>query len=330
MRFLFCFVVLLATSAEAAEHEFKIATLAPEGSTWWKVLKEADKRLDDLSGGRVRFKIYAGGVAGDEPVAVRKMRLGQLQGAGMTSVGLAEIQPALLALQAPGLYQNWKELDDVRNHLSEQFKSLLGEKGFVVLTWVDVGFNRMFTNVRITKPEDMKALKPWCWTQDGVYRAYYAKAGANAVLVGVPEVLPGLQTGLIDSFSAPPLVAVSMQWFSRAKFMLDVPQNATIGAIVLKKSAVDKLSAADQLILTQVGRELGDKLAAAVRADNEASMEAIRKAGITVVTADVAAKQAWQALGEQSSDQAAADGVYPKALLQEIRRVVRGLRVAVK
>ena len=87
----------------------KIATLAPEGSTWWQILKDADKRIRELTNGTVKIRLYAGGVAGDEPDVVRKMRVGQLHGGALTSVGLSEIQPELMVLQAPGVIQSWEE-----------------------------------------------------------------------------------------------------------------------------------------------------------------------------------------------------------------------------
>jgi TRAP-type transport system periplasmic protein len=328
MRVIFLVGLFLSLPLAAAEHEIKMATLAPEGSTWWRVFKEADTRLKQLTNGRVELKVYGGGVAGDEPVVVRKMRLGQLHAAAMTSVGMAEIQPALLALQAPGLFQSWQELDKVRSRLSDPLKALLAEKGFVVLSWGDVGFNRLFSNIKVQKPQDLKSLKPWCWTQDGVYRTYYTQAGVHPVMVGVPEVLPGLQTGLLDSFSSPPLVAVAMQWMHKAKYMLDVPLNVTIGAVILKKSAIDKLSPQDQQALHQVSNEIGQKLARAVREDNDTAVQAIQKSGMQIVSVDPTTKALWQNLGEEAADKAAKDGVYPMSLLQDIRRVIKEVRVA--
>lgn len=309
-------------------YDIKIATLAPEGSTWWKLFKEFDAKLRAASSGRIRIKLYAGGVAGDESVVVRKMRLGQLQGAAITSVGMAEIAPDVLALQAPGLFRNWEELDQVRNLLAARFSQLVEDKGFTVALWGDVGFNRFFSATPVATPADLKKTKPWGWTLDGSYRAYYEQAGVNAVLTGVPEVLPGLQTGLLNAFSAPPLVAVSMQWFSHAKYMMDLPLNVTIGAVVMKKSVMDGMSPEDQAIFSQACRDIGVKLAAAVRHDHDTAVNAIKSSGIQLTAVNDAAKQAWMGLAEASANRAASNGVYSRAVLDEIRTALKSARLA--
>ncbi len=60
----------------------KFATLAPEGSTWMNVMKEYDRQIRKESSGRLAFKIYPGGVQGDEKDVLRKIKLGQLHSAG--------------------------------------------------------------------------------------------------------------------------------------------------------------------------------------------------------------------------------------------------------
>jgi TRAP-type C4-dicarboxylate transport system substrate-binding protein len=313
--------LLLALPASAATR-LKVATLAPEGSTWTNVFHDMNRRLVELTEGRVSIRLYAGGVAGDEVDVVRKMRVGQLQGAAITSVGLSEIQQQLMVLQAPGLFRNWEELDHARAQLSERFQGLLREKGFEVVMWGDAGFNRFFSNKRITSPADMQGTKPWCWTQDGVYQAYFGALGVQPVSLGVPEVLPSLQTGLIDAFAAAPLPAVALQWFSRAKYMLDIPQTVTIGAVVFTKEALDKLDAKDRAAMAQVAAEFSSVMAQAVRKDNEVAVEAIRKAKVEIVRGD---SSVWQKQAEQAAD-AAAGKVYPAPLLAEVRKSVAAYR----
>ncbi len=327
------FIVLLlclgfAVPASAGEETvLKIATLAPEGSTWWKLFIDFDKRVREESKGRVRLKIFAGGVAGDEPDVVRKMRVGSLAGGAVTSVGLGEIQPALLALQAPGLYASWDELDAVRQRMADKLASLLAEKGYVVLFWGDVGFNRIFSQTKIERPADVGKTKMWVWTQDNVHRVLWDTAGVKAVPLGVPDVLPSLQSGLIDAYPTPPLAAVSLQWFSRSKFMLDLPYSVTIGAFVLSTKSMEKLSAEDRAALMKVSQDMGKELAALVRADNLRAVDAIKRAGIQVTAPSNEAKAEWEKLTAKAAD-AAAGNVYPKELLAEIREAIRAYRAA--
>jgi len=315
-----------ATPARA-DTILKIGTLAPEGSTWWKIFQDAAAEIKEKTGGEVKVRLYAGGSVGDETDMVRKMRVGRLQGAAITSVGLADIQPALLVLQAPGLFQGWNELDHARTVMKDRFASLLDEKGFKVFLWGDVGFNRVFANVRVEKPSDLSSTKPWCWTQDGVYQAYYKTMGINPVLTGVPDVLPSLQTGRLDAYSTPPLAGVSFQWFKYSKFMLDLPQNVTIGAVVLTHAALEKLTDDQRGVLTAIGSKYAPRLAEAVRADNDKSLDALRTAGLQIITPSADARKAWADVATKGAD-AAVGAVYPKELLDEVRKVVADYRAS--
>ena len=84
-------VVLLASfggTALAEESvERRIATLAPRGSAWMKILERGAQEVEKATEGRIKIKYYPNGVQGDERDVIRKMRLGQLDGASVTSVG---------------------------------------------------------------------------------------------------------------------------------------------------------------------------------------------------------------------------------------------------
>jgi len=48
--------------------------------------------------GQIAFRVYAGGVAGDELDALRKIRIGQLQSAAFSGVGFGQILPSVRVL----------------------------------------------------------------------------------------------------------------------------------------------------------------------------------------------------------------------------------------
>src|SRR5690242_10819619 len=87
-------LVLAAAPARAQSSVVKLATLVPDGSVWHKVLRDMGDDWSKGTQGRVTLRIYAGGVAGDEPDMVRKMRIGQIQAAALTVAGLSDIDPA--------------------------------------------------------------------------------------------------------------------------------------------------------------------------------------------------------------------------------------------
>src|SRR3954470_4376269 len=140
-RFALASAALLALSfggAARAQSTLKIATLAPEGSAWMVAFHEWGKNVEEHTAGKVKVKFFAGGTAGDERDAVRKMRLGQLNGAAVTAIGLGLINSEVRVLELPMLIDNYGELDYVRTKLDADIRKKFEEKGYVLLAWGDV------------------------------------------------------------------------------------------------------------------------------------------------------------------------------------------------
>jgi TRAP-type C4-dicarboxylate transport system substrate-binding protein len=110
---------------------------------------EFDRAVQQRTNGAVRVKFYSGGASGDERDMVRKMRLGQLSGAAVTSIGLGLIQPEVRVLEVPLLLQSWEELDYVRGQLDGELRKKFEDKGYVLLNWGDVGPIHLFSNTPV-------------------------------------------------------------------------------------------------------------------------------------------------------------------------------------
>jgi TRAP-type C4-dicarboxylate transport system substrate-binding protein len=141
----------------------KFATLAPEGSTWLKVMEEMNADISQETGGEVVFKIYPGGIQGDEKDVLRKIRLGQLHSAGFTGVGLGEILSEARILDSPMLFRKNEEVDYVTSLLYDDFSARFEDKGYVLLGWTEVGFVYVFGNSPILSLKDLKGTKMWMW-----------------------------------------------------------------------------------------------------------------------------------------------------------------------
>jgi TRAP-type transport system periplasmic protein len=267
----------------AAEHTLKIATLAPDGSSWHKAFKQVARDIKEQTDGRIALKIYAGGVMGDEAAMVRKMRTGQLDGAAVTNVGLGEINAQLLMLQLPLLFRTNDELDRVRGAMSSKFEGLLEASGFRLSGWGDVGFTYLFSNTPIRQPSDAKATKMWVWDTDPVSKEVMKVAGINAIPLGVPDVLPSLQTGMIDAFLNSPYGAIALQWYTKAAYITNLKLAVTIGGSVLTTAAWSKLSDADKEILDGIAHEKHGSLLKRIRKDNNKAIDALKEKGMEVV-----------------------------------------------
>ena len=266
----------------AAKHTVKMASLAPQGSTWHKAFQRTARLLKEKTDGEVDIKLYVGGVMGDEPAMVRKMRTGQLDGAACTSVGLGEINKQVLMLQLPLLFRNERELDKVRNGMSKRFKSLLLEGGFVLSGWGDVGPVFLFSNTPIKAPSDAAATKMWVWSADDISREVMKVAKVNPVPLEVPDVQPSLQTGVIDAFGAAPYAAIALQWYSKAAYVTNLKLSMGIGGAVMSAKAYEKLSDYHD-VMQEVSEDTYTKLLKRIRKDNKKAMKTLVDKGISVV-----------------------------------------------
>ncbi len=295
--------LLLPAFADVAhakcDKELKLASLAPPGSDWFKALDKANREIKEKTGGKVCFKIYGGGVMGDESAMIRKVRTGQIDGAVVTSIGLGDIDKQLLVLQLPLVFNSAKKLDCVRDKMTPRFSSILNKKGFVLLGWGDVGFNYLFSNAPIDEPSDMKGVKPWVWDADPITKEVASVVGANPVLLGVPDVLPSLSTGVIDTFLNSPYGAIALQWHSKATHVTDLKLAVVIGGTVLSKKAFDKLTPEERQIVSEISKAKHIELLKKVRGSNSYSKkQLVKKHGYTPVK--VKDFKQWQAVAEKT------------------------------
>ncbi len=181
---------------------------------------------------RVQFKIYPGGTLGDEMDMLRKMKIGQIQSAALSSGGLSALSKEIDVLQIPFLFQKYEEADSILKKMDSLFRKGFEENGYVLLGWSEAGFVYLMSTIPISSVADLKKAKVWIWEESPMSKAIFDEAGVKAIPLSVPDVLVGLQTGLVDVVYAPPTVAISLQWFTKVKYLSDVPLAYLAGGIV--------------------------------------------------------------------------------------------------
>ena len=273
---------VLAVVPASAAQRIKFATLAPEGSTWMKVLNELSKDLEKQTEGKLKFKFYAGGVAGDEKDVVKKIRIGQLHGAGFTGVGLGEVAPETRLLDAPWLFRSRTELEAVRSKYSKELNGAIEEGGFVLLGWTDLGSVYIFSKNPINSPVGMKQEKMWVWEGDPIAQAAYGALGVNPIPLSIVDVMQSLQTGMINGVYGPPLGVVALQWHSKLKNIYPVPIAESTGAILLSKKFYETHPADQQKILMEVSAKHLARLNELTNVENGKALEALQKQGLTL------------------------------------------------
>jgi TRAP-type C4-dicarboxylate transport system substrate-binding protein len=281
-------VAALAGRASAGNAELRIATLAPSGSPWMEVLDKAAGEVKDKTAGRVTFKYFEGGQQGDERDFVRKIKLGQLDGAAVTAVGLSMIDESIRVLELPMMFQSAEELDYVADKLWPHFQAKFEKKGFRLNDRGEVGWIYFLSKSKVEKIADLKSQKLWLWGDDVLVGAVFKKLGLNGVPLGVPEVDGALTAGKIDACYSSPLAAVALQWYSKVKFMTSMPMSFAIGATVISNEAYKKLTPEDIKIVDDISRANARKLRKTIRKSNEDAKGTMSRKGVTVVPTPVA------------------------------------------
>lgn len=220
----------------------KVATLAPKNSPFMHAFEELDQTIRQSSNGTIGFQLYTSGVAGDEANVVRKMRIGQLDAAMVTSEGLGLMVPEVNVLRAPGVISGYKQLETVTRELLPDFDKIFEDKGFKLISWGEAGEYRYFSREPITQPDDIKRMRPWLWPQSPVAQETWRAIGATPVPLGLPEVYGALQTRMIDVVESTALAYVALQWHTTGlKCVTQSVNGVLVGGWVMNKSTFDSL-----------------------------------------------------------------------------------------
>jgi TRAP-type C4-dicarboxylate transport system substrate-binding protein len=290
----------------------KLATLAPEGSPWIQVLKAAADEAQQKTGNAVQFKIYPGGVMGDERDMVRKMHIGQLQAAMLSSASLASMFPEIDVLQIPFLFDSYPETDFVVGKMQDGFKSGLEKNGYVALGWSEAGFVYLMSTVPVETLELLRKAKVWIWNDSPMSKAIFEEAGVIGVPLSITDVLVGLQTGLVEVVYVPPSVAVALQWFTRIKYITDAPLNYMLGGLVAKKEAFDKIDPQHQSVVKEVFQRHMTRLKEIIRAENQEALTVMQKQGIKLISPGKAQIADYKAISEKAMQKESGHKYSPK------------------
>ena len=267
-------------SAPTEKIVIKCATVAPDGSTWMVCLDKMNKDLFRKTRGRVTFKFFAGGIAGEEKTVLEKMEYGQLQAAGLTGIGMGEILPEVRLLELPYMIQTYEEYDHVLAAIGPEFEAAYEEKGYVILAWAEAGFARLFSQKPIRDADDVAAAKVWLRTGDPLNEIAMEEMGIQPVPLALSDVLTSLQTGLIDTVYISPLAAIALQWFPHLRYCSDVPLFNIEACLILKKDTFDKLSEKDRATLQAVCDKHLRGLVEQTRRENRESIEILKSKGV--------------------------------------------------
>lgn len=298
--------------------QFKIATIAPEGSQWMQDMRGAASEIKAGTDGRVSVKLYGGGVMGNEKKVLRKIRIGQLQGGAFTSTGLAERYPDIVLYGLPLLFNSQDEVDFVRERMDPLLERGLEDSGFVSFGFAGGGFAKLMGDRPVRGLEDLRGRKVWVPEGDPISYAAMEALRLSPVVLPITDVLTGLQTGLLDYIATPPVGAVVLQWYTKVKYVTSLPIAYTLGVMALEKRAFQRLSSEDQAVFRDVMRGIYDRFDTQNRRDNREAEEALRANGLQLVDPDPAQVPEWQRIAAETNQRLGSEGAFSTELLGQI------------
>ena len=286
-------LLALSPSVASGQRVLSMATLAPPGSLPVRVFEAMNRELRRRPGVGVTFRWYTGGVQGDESEVVRKIRTGRLDGGALSATGLAQIYRPVLAFQLPAMFRTPEGFMRAFTALRPELEGGFSRAGFSILNLSPSSGPRMFSTREIRSPDDLRAARPWRWTDDPILPALYAEAGATGVPLSLPEVLSALQTGRVDTVFAPPAAAIGLQWSAHVRFMSERPASGSMAAMVLSRNAAQSLTPAQRRAIDEVIAQASEVFRPAfLRADGDAE-RALAGRGVRTVTLTAAERQRW-------------------------------------
>ena len=283
--FLFLLALSIATQAHGGnpKYLFKVASLAPDGSVWAKRFRDFTREVEEKSNGEIGFKIYAGGVMGDDRAMYRKMRVGQLNGGGFTMTGISDVVPDFRVLGIPFLFNSYDEVDRVKEKLLPRFENEFDKQGLVLMALSEVGFIYTMSSFPISTLDELKQSKPWAPEGDPVSKVLLETVGVTPIPLSIPDVLTSLQTGLINTAFNSFYGSIVMQWFTKISYITDIPFVYAYGAFILDKKTFSRLPAHYADMMKSAAQIHFAKLLTDTRKSNEESLQVLLENNITLI-----------------------------------------------
>ena len=232
---------------------------------------------------RVQIKYYPGGVMGDDKAVLRKIRIGQLHGGAVVSGSLSKFYPDNQIYSLPLKFKSFEEVDYVRKFLDQRIIEGLEKNGFVTFGIAEGGFAYVMSKAPIRSVDEMRRQRVWIPDNDPMILEAVKAFEITPIPLSIADVRAGLQTGLINTVTTPPIGAVALQWHTQIKYLMDEPFLYIYGVLAVDRKAFEKIAPEDQRVFREIMGRVFRDLDRLNRQDNVKALKALRKQGIEFV-----------------------------------------------
>jgi TRAP-type C4-dicarboxylate transport system substrate-binding protein len=272
---------VIATMATAGT-VIKLGSFAPPGSVYHDILLDLQREWAEISNGTIELRLYPGGVSGDEGDMIRKMRIGQLHAAMLTSGGLPDITPEFRAFQVPMMFENMEELDHVLRETRPTLDGLLLKRGFRALGWADAGWLHFFSRQPVRLPDDLRPQRIFAFIGADRLTEAWRDAGFLPRELSATDIHTALQSKMLDAIATPPLIALSSQWFTQIPHMSTLKWAPLIVSLVLSERTWRSLPADLRPKLIETADRAADRMRSDIRHDSAEAIRVMQDYGLTI------------------------------------------------
>ncbi|MEH6549194.1 MAG: TRAP transporter substrate-binding protein DctP [Pseudomonadales bacterium] len=320
------FMLFLVCAGTVHGATIKVATLSPDGSAWMKIMRAAGKDVAVQTENRVKFRFYPGGVMGNDEVVLRKIRIGQLQGAAVPGGALASLYPDSEVYNLPLKFLNFDEVDYVRSKMDSKIVKGFEDNGFVTFGLAEGGFAYVMSRRPIVTTKDLSGGKVWIPSNDPSALRVVQTYGVSPIPLALPDVLAGLQTGLLDTVASSPIATIALQWHTQVTHLSDIPVMYFYATLAIDKKVFKRFSPEDQATVRKIMGQAFVDIDRQNRKDNEAAYQALLNQGITLVSAEGADREEWYSVASKAEKNVIDKGYISQEMYQEFEGHLQDFR----
>lgn len=239
----------------------------------------------------IRIDYFIRGERGGEEQMMHDLRRGRVHIGAISLQGLSSTIPELTIPMIPFLFESEAEVDFVYDeYLLDLFNDIAAEKGLVFLMWAAVGWNNIYSRVPILTPEDARGRR-LRGSPNAAAQSFLKAINADAIPLGSTDLVPALQTGLIDGGITSTLFHFYVTRKYADHFTL-TRHTYDMGAMVVNRAWFEKATAAQRgTIRSAWGKPVEAR--ALVRRVAAEALRTMREEGISVHELTPAQRARW-------------------------------------
>jgi TRAP-type C4-dicarboxylate transport system substrate-binding protein len=276
----------------------KVGTVIPQGTTYSKELVKLGEAVQKSTKDRVKMRFYWGGVAGEEPDIMRKVRVGQMDGGVFTAKTLSDVYSDLRLLEVPYSFESRAQSQKALALLEPKITEGLEKAGLIQLGVYELGEVYVVSSKEVKNPSMLTGKKLWLFQGDTLAESFSKSLGMVGVPLPLSDVLAGLSTGMVDTTYGPAIAIVGLQWHTKTRFLVDNPFGYHFQGFVLEKAVFNSFSIEDQAVIKKLAVEFAGKISDGNYVDAKLAKDAIIKSGVKPVSWSPAEMVALRAKGE--------------------------------